>query len=120
MFHSEPRYTKDFDVWVDATPENAPLVYRALARFGAPLTQIAVEDFAAPRFFYQMGQPPVRIDIVTSLDGVTFSEAWNRRAITSLGGVTAHVIAFEDLIANKRSVGRPQDLADVDRLINRR
>jgi hypothetical protein len=120
MFHSEPRYTKDFDVWVDATAENAPKVFGALARFGAPLKDIVVEDFAEPRFFYQMGQPPVRIDIVTSLDGVNFSDAWNRREETTMGGVRVHVIAFDDLIANKRSVGRPQDLADVDRLIHRR
>ncbi|MDX2182258.1 MAG: hypothetical protein SFV18_21890 [Bryobacteraceae bacterium] len=85
----ETRYTKDFDVWVEASPLNAPKVYRALARFGAPLKDIAIVDFAEPRFFYQMGLPPVRIDIVTSLDGVQFADAWNRRETMSFAGIPA-------------------------------
>lgn len=68
--YSEPRFTKDLDVWVEASPENADRVFRALATFGAPLASVTREDFATEGNFYQMGRPPVRVDVLTSVDGV--------------------------------------------------
>jgi hypothetical protein len=79
MFYTEPRYTKDLDVWVQANPENAAKVWQALAEFGAPLTGLGPDDFAHEGFFYQIGQPPVRVDILVSIRG-----ARPRRAVSAL------------------------------------
>ena len=116
MKYSEPRYTKDLDVWVEASEENSRKVFRALQSFGAPLAGLAAADFAGDGFF-QMGRPPVRIDILMSLDGITFPDAWQNRSETSFVGVPAHVIGVADLIANKQAVGRPQDLVDVEKIL---
>ena len=111
--HAEPRFTKDLDVWVDATPENALRVFQALAQFGAPMGDIPATDLARPALIFQIGVAPNRIDVITSIDGVTFSEAWEARATTRYGDESIHVIGREHLIQNKRAVGRPQDLLDV-------
>jgi hypothetical protein len=114
--HGRPRATGDLDVWVDATPENAPRVMRALAAFGAPLTGVGETDFAAPAIVFQMGLPPVRIDVLTQLTGVTFAEAWPDRVECAFGPVTASVIGREQFITNKRATGRAKDLGDVESL----
>ena len=72
MLYSEPRYTKDLDLWVEASHENAEKVFRALAAFGAPLKDLTAEDFSVEGFFYQMGIPLARVDILMSIDGVSF------------------------------------------------
>lgn len=115
-FHAEPRATKDFDIWVEPTEENARAVWQALAKFGAPMSELAITDFARPGMVVQIGVPPNRIDLVTSIDGVTFEEAWLGRVVTAYGDVPLTIIGLAELIKNKRSVGRPQDLADVHRL----
>src|ERR1035438_4983942 len=69
MLYTEPRYTKDLDVWIEASEENAARVFMALAEFGAPLTGLKPSDFARQGFFYQLGQPPARVDILMSIDG---------------------------------------------------
>lgn len=116
IVYTAPRYTKDLDLWVDATPENAERVYRALQRFGAPLADLTVDDLSVPGTVFQIGVEPNRIDIVTSVDAVLFADAWLRRTTATYGTVPISVIGFEDLLANKRAVGRPQDLLDVDQL----
>jgi hypothetical protein len=116
MKYTEPRYTKDLDVWIEANPKNARLVFRCLRTFGAPLQGMIEPDFAKEGFCYQMGRPPARIDILMSIDGVKFTDAWSKRVITDFDGVPASVISRNDLIANKRAVGRPQDLIDADSL----
>ena len=85
MFYSEPRYTKDLDVWIAATSENATRVYAALAAFGAPLAGLTADDFGHEGFFYQLGQPPLRIAILMSIAGVTFDEAWPHRVESLMG-----------------------------------
>jgi hypothetical protein len=115
--YTEPRYTKDLDIWVEATPKNAKAVFKALRRFEAPLADLSEADFAIEGFFYQMGRPPARIDILMSILGVAFADAWLNRAASDFDGVTAHFISIKDLIANKRAVGRPQDLIDVNSLV---
>ncbi len=112
-FHARPRYTKDLDLWVDATPDNGERVYRALAQFGAPLSGTSVDDFSQPGCFFIMGAAPTRIDILTVVDGLVFAEAWERRVPTYYGDVPICVLGRDDLIRNKRMVGRPQDVADV-------
>jgi hypothetical protein len=116
MKYTEPRYTKDMDIWVDASPRNARAVFRALQEFGAPLVNLTEVDFATEGTFYQMGRPPARIDILMSVTGLRFGAAWRRRVSVDFDGVLAHVISREDLIVNKRASGRPQDMIDVDHL----
>lgn len=116
MLYSEPRFTKDLDLWVEASEENAKRVYGALAAFGAPLTGLAPKDFASEGFFYQMGMPPARVDVLMSVDGLHFEDAWPNRQEASLGGVRAWFIGRQDLIRNKRAVGRHIDLHDAELL----
>ena len=116
MFHSVPRYTKDLDVWVRPTPDNAARVHRALLAFGAPMSDLAVEDLAVPDTIFQIGVAPNRIDVITAVDGVGFKDAWARRIETTYGGVPIAVMSREDLITNKKASGRPQDLLDVEML----
>lgn len=113
MKYSEPRYTKDLDIWVEASTENAARVYGALAEFGAPLDDLTENDFACDGFF-QMGQPPVRIDIMMSIAGVNFEDAWPNRVEGDFDGIPAVFIGRDDLIAAKSASARPQDILDIN------
>ncbi len=114
--HGHVRATKDLDVWVRATPENAERVYRALASFGAPLQDLTVDDLASPNLIFQIGVAPVRVDIITSIDGVEFEEAWPERLASEYADETVQVLSRHHLIQNKKASGRLQDLADVEAL----
>ncbi len=116
MRYTEPRYTKDIDVWIDRSSENADATYSALARFGAPLQGIKPRDLTEPDIILQLGVAPVRVDILTSISGVAFGDAWNRRVAADFAGVPVFFISKEDLIAAKRASGRPEDLLDLKRL----
>jgi hypothetical protein len=111
--HVIPRSTGDIDVWVRADPANAQRVWNALASFGAPMGGLTPEDFSRPGFGYQIGVAPVRIDILTEIDGVTFEDAWQEREHLNFEGVVVPFIGMEHLLRNKRATGRPKDLADV-------
>jgi hypothetical protein len=113
MKYSEPRYTKDLDIWVEASKENAKRVFSALKEFGAPLESVGEDDFATDGFF-QMGQPPVRIDILMSIDGVVFADAWPNRQQADFDGIPATFIGCDDLVKNKSASARPQDVIDID------
>jgi len=115
-FHSRPRFTKDVDVLVDPTPENATRVRAALRAFGAPLKDLTEKDLATKGIVFQIGIAPNRIDILTSIGGVEFGPAWERRVDSEYGDCAIHVLSREDLIVNKRTVGRPQDLVDLKEL----
>jgi hypothetical protein len=115
--HGRPRATGDLDVWIDPTPDNAGRVLSALRTFGAPLTDITVEDFSRPGVVFQMGLPPYRIDVLTALSGLTFADAWPGRIQTAFGPVTVDVIGRDAFIANKRATGRAKDLGDIESLI---
>ena len=108
-----PRYTKDMDVFIRSTPENAAAVHQALARFGAPLEEIAPEDFADGNTVLQIGVEPGRIDILQRISGVEFDAAWKNRVQATFEGVELMLMSIPDLIRNKQESGRPQDLADV-------
>jgi len=114
--HGRPRATGDLDLWVRPTPENAARVWSALANFGAPLDSITVDDLTRPDVVFQIGLAPRRIDILTSISAVEFSEAWGSRVTVPIGDLTVPVLGREALIANKRAVGRLQDLADLEAL----
>jgi hypothetical protein len=118
MKYTEPRYTKDLDIWVEPSPKNSRAVFAALREFGAPLTNLSAEDFSREGSIYQMGRPPSRVDVLTSIEGVKFADAWQNRTLTQYEGVPAHLISRQDLILNKQAVGRPQDLLDVSNLID--
>jgi predicted nucleotidyltransferase len=117
--HGVPRATRDIDVWVEPSIENASRVVAALARFGAPLAAIGVDrsDFESLDRVVQIGVPPNRIDLMTSLSGLSdFAGAWARRTGAELGGVPVQVIGLEDLLQNKRASGRDKDLVDIREL----
>jgi hypothetical protein len=114
--HTEPRYTKDLDVWVAADGRNAERVYAALTDFGAPIEAMTAESFTDRDSFFTMGLPPNRIDIWFSLKGIDDEEAWSRRTVEELDDVPVNFIGREDLITNKEAVGRLQDLADAEKL----
>jgi hypothetical protein len=115
-FHAEPRYTKDLDLWVDASEQNATLVMNALRAFGAPLHDISDADFARPGITLQIGIAPNRIDIATQIDGIHFADAWPNGVASTYGEHPIWVIGRADLIANKRAAGRAQDRLDVELL----
>lgn len=111
--HAEPRATKDLDVLIGPSAENGKAVFAALAKFGAPLEGLTPKDFVEPGNFFRMGTPPVMVDILSSIKGVDFDQAWERRVEFPVDpGLNAMFISREDLLASKLAAGRPQDLAD--------
>jgi hypothetical protein len=114
--YTEPRYTKDLDVWVSPDPENSERVFRALTKYGAPISNMSPADFSRKGFFFTMGLAPNRIDILFDLSGLQFGSAWERRVNVLVGDVDTNFICRTDLIINKEAVGRKQDLADVEKL----
>jgi uncharacterized nucleotidyltransferase DUF6036 len=114
--HGHVRATKDMDVWVRPEPSNAQKVLRALSEFGAPLSDLTADDLSRKETIFQIGLPPLRIDVITDIDGVEFDEAWPDRLETPFGGVPAFVISRHHLITNKKTAARLQDLADVEQL----
>lgn len=115
-YHGYIRSSEDFDVWIRPTIENARRVYRALARFGAPMDMVKVEDFTSDDLIFQIGTKPFRIDIITSISGLDFDEAWERREPSTYLGESNFVPGLGDLITNKLASGRPKDLLDVEEL----
>jgi hypothetical protein len=114
--HGCARATEDLDIWVNPTPANAARIMRALLRFGAPTSMLSEKDFQNSDLVFQMGNPPWRIDILTSIEAIAFDEAWPVREEWTLDGVAIPVLSREHLILNKQAVGRPKDLADLRRL----
>ena len=116
--HGIPRATGDLDVLVQANPGNAARVLAALASFGAPLVDlgISLDDFVRPDVVAQLGLPPYRIDILTSISGVTFDAAWEDRVEGNVAGVDVPVLGRASFRKNKRASGRPKDLADLQAL----
>jgi hypothetical protein len=117
--HSQPRATKDLDLFIKADSANADSAYAALADFGAPLSGIDREDLADPRKFLRFGAPPIAIDILSGIDGVDFDKAWENRVesvVDSETGLKAFFISRADLIASKLAAGRLRDLADVEEI----
>jgi hypothetical protein len=116
MKYTEPRYTKDLDLWVATDRANAEKVFTALNAFGAPLAGLSPEDFTKEGYFYQMGKPPFRLDIMMSIPGVDFEPAWDNRVEVDFEGLKVPFISRADLIRAKRAGGRPQDLIDAENL----
>lgn len=114
--HGYTRGTKDLDVWVRPTPENAARVWQALIEFGAPLERLTVDDLYTPGMICQIGVDPARIDILTSPAGLDFDSAWHRRVMFEVKDAKFPFLSRNDLIASKRAAGRPNDLRDIEEL----
>lgn len=114
--HGLPRATGDIDLFIRPSASNAQSVWRALEHFGAPLDRISIHDLQTRDLVIQIGLPPRRVDLMTSIDGVEFDKAWDERVVISVEGMDVPTISKENLILNKRATGRPQDLADIARL----
>lgn len=117
-FHGAPRASGDIDIFVRPSVDNAARVWRALLAFGAPLSSagVAQGDFERPDVVYQIGLPPRRVDVLTSISGVSFDEAWASRATANVEGRAIHFIGRDMFVRNKLAAGRPKDLADAARL----
>lgn len=114
--HGYPRYTKDMDVWVEMTIENASKIIKALDQFGFGSLDLYESDFTVPDQIIQLGYPPRRIDILTTLPGVEFSECFPLHVTVEIGNVQVNFIDIESLKRNKKATGRHQDLADLENL----
>lgn len=116
-FHGHPRFTGDIDFLIAATPDNVERVLQVLTAFGFAALNITAADLLTPATVVQLGYPPNRIDLLTSISGVEFAGAWPARVPSELGGEPVNFIGFDDLLRNKRASGRAKDLADVEQLL---
>lgn len=112
-YHGRVRATKDTDIFIGTDTSNARKVWRALAAFGAPIEELREADLATAETFFIMGRAPNQIDIITTIDGVDFEQAWSNRCDSRYGETPVHFIGRADLVANKTASGRPQDELDV-------
>ena len=116
--HGYPRATGDIDIWVEPSEENSRRVYSSLAAFGAPLHEIDETTFVRHGCVFQIGVAPRRIDIITSISGVEFDEAYQKRQCVDIEGLAIPILSLGDLIRNKRATGRDKDRLDADHLEN--
>lgn len=114
--HGHPRFTKDLDIWVDNSTENAKAIIKALEQFGMGSLGLIEEDFKEPDQVIQIGYPPNRIDVLTSASGITFAECFESKLSVLLDGIEVYFIDLEHLKKNKKATNRLQDLADLENL----
>lgn len=114
--YGHPRYTGDLDFWVGTDALNAQRLLLALGQFGFGQLGLTLQDFTTANQVIQLGYPPGRIDLLTSIDGVEFADCYTRRMQVVVDGIDLSFIALDDFKANKRAVGRHQDLADLETL----
>lgn len=120
FLHAQPRMTKDLDVFIESSPENALATFKALAEFGAPLEKFTIADFADGKTIGRFGVPPICVEVIQRIDGVDFATVYANSILVMIDeDLPARYISAEDLIRNKLASGRPQDIADVDAVLNR-
>lgn len=117
IFHSQPRFTKDMDVWLPPELNDGETVYKALKEFGAPLQNISPEDFSNKSLIIQIGVNPVRIDLMVSVPGVNYDEAWKNRVESRYGKTKIYFLGLNELIQSKRAANRKRDKNDVENLL---
>jgi hypothetical protein len=115
-FHGYVRATNDMDLFFRATGKNIARIRNALKKFGLPTTAKQAKEFTEPGSIIRMGIPPVRIEMINNISGLTFDEVWKNRVPGEYGTVAVDYISLEDLLKNKKASGRPKDLADFDEL----
>ena len=113
IYYAEPRYTKDIDLWIQPSPENALRLRQALLEFGGWVEGMTLEHFTTERTMFQIGLPPCRVDFLTSIPGLEFDSAYSARKTADLEGLAVPIVSLQDLIIAKRTSGREQDLRDV-------
>ena len=116
IHYSQPRYTKDIDIWLEPTQDNARKLMRAFHVFGIPMVGVTQEDFATPGIQFSLGVPPCEIDFLTTIPGLEFAPSWENKVISEENDFPIHYLGKSDLILAKQTAGRPQDLADLDEL----
>lgn len=114
--HGHPRYTGDLDIWLHSTQENAKKILNCLKEFGFGSFQLSENDFLKENNVIQLGNPPLRIDLLTNIDGVTFNECFSNRKEIEIDGILVSFIGYNDLIKNKLKTGRAKDLDDIENL----
>lgn len=114
--HGYPRYTGDLDIWLNPTQANAERVLQAIAEFGFASFGLTVQDLTKEGNVIQFGQPPLRIDLLTDIDGVTFDSCYTDRKEVTFDGLTMNFIGYRDLVTNKKATGRHRDLDDVENM----
>ena len=115
-FHGRPRYTGDLDIWINISESNAKKMLKVLEEFGFSSLNFREEDFMKENLINQIGYPPLRIDILTSIDGINFNDAYPQRQVIIIEDFSANYIGLNELIQNKNASGRQQDLVDVKTL----
>ncbi len=116
IYHAQPRSTKDLDIWLKPSLENAKKIGSVFNKFGIPLIDVTLNDFANEGLQYAIGMPPSMIDFLTSIPGLEFEQCWENRIQTSSEEIDIIFLGKQDLITAKKTAGRPQDLADIDEL----
>jgi hypothetical protein len=116
MKYTEPFYTKELDIWIDATPDNARRTYQALVEFGAPMADLTVHDLTQEHIVFQFGMAPARVDVMTSIDAVAFDEAWQHRVQTNLDAIPIPILSLKHLKQNKKASNRDTDKIHLSRL----
>jgi len=116
MLYTEPRYTKDIDVFVGVSDEEVAGIGQAFAEFGFPMTEELLLELKMPNRMISIGRPPSRIDLLNDLTGVNFDLAWQHRNVVVIEGLEVPFISLDDLMDAKRACGRPQDLIDLKKL----
>ncbi len=114
--HGHPRYTGDLDIWLNPTKENATKILNCVNEFGFESFQLSIEDFMKEGNVIQLGYPPLRIDLLTQIDGVTFMECYENKKLVEIDGLIINFIGYNDLIKNKSSSGRLRDIDDINNL----
>lgn len=112
--HGFPRATGDIDIWVESSPHNARKVMSALVKFGAPAAQLTEQELTAPDLIVQLGVEPCRIDIITGIDGVEFTEAWANKVSVTIDDMTVFILSKADLLKNKLAANRDKDQGDIN------
>ena len=119
VYYTEPRFTKDLDIWIKGDDKNANKVYGALKEFGAPLKNISPQDFTNEDMIYQIGTAPIRVDIIMGLPGLKFDLAWGNRTRSKYGHTPISIIGIKALVKSKKKTRRAQDRLDLEKLLAR-
>ncbi len=116
VYYTEPRFTKDIDFLVEATSKNSKNIRNALEEFGVPMEQVSTDTFEKEGNFFKVGKPPWRVDLITSVKGISFSSVYSNSIDIDIGGISIKIVSLEDLMLIKKEAGRPQDLLDLAKL----
>lgn len=116
IFHTQPRYTKDLDLWIKPSPENAKRLQKAFYKFGLPMVEVSVDDFAQEGIQFSVGVEPCCLDFLTTIPGLAFDQAWRNRVTENSLGFPVHYVGMKDMKTAKRTAGRLVDLADIEEL----